>query len=90
MLQKFAQLKIPNDLKNPAGQNQLDTGVNIFIGIVAAIAVLFIVFAGIKYITSKGDPAATAKATKTIIYAAVGLAVCMLSFVIVQFVLGTV
>lgn len=87
---QLAQLQIPSDLDNPAGQNQIDAAVNVFIGIAAAVAVLFIVFAGIKYITSKGDPAATAKASKTITYAAVGLAICMLSFAIVQFVVGNV
>lgn len=90
MLQKFAQLKVPNDLKNPAGQGQLDTGVNIFIAIAASIALLMLVWGGVKYIISKGDPSATAKARNTIIYAAVGLAVCMLAFALVTFVLGNV
>lgn len=90
MLQKLAQLEVPNDLKNPAGQGQLDTAVAIFIGIAASVALLMIVWGGVKYITSKGDPGATAKARNTIIYAAVGLAISMLAFAIVTFVLGNV
>jgi len=88
--QWFAQLQVPNDLKNSAGQGQIDTAVNIFIAIAAVVAVLLIVWGGVKFITSKGDPGATAKARNTIIYAAVGLALCMLSFAIVQFVVGNV
>jgi len=88
---KLAQLEIPKNLNTgPAGQSQIDTAISIFIGIAATVAVLLIVWGGVKFITSKGDPGATAKARNTIIYAAVGLALCMLAFAIVQFVIGNV
>lgn len=86
----FSQLEVPQDLRNPAGQGQIDDAVNIFIAIAATVALLMIVWGGFKYVTSKGDPAATAKARNTILYAAVGLAICILAFAITTFVLGNV
>jgi len=86
----FAQLEVPRSLNNPAGQGQIDDAVNIFIAIAATVALLMIVWGGFKYVTSKGDPSATAKARNTIIYAAVGLAICILAFAITTFVLGSV
>jgi hypothetical protein len=43
---------------------------------------------GLKYITSQGDPNATATAKNTILYAAIGLVVVALAQVIVRFVIG--
>jgi uncharacterized membrane protein YjfL (UPF0719 family) len=39
-----------------------------------------------KFVLSRGNPDAVAKARNTIIYAAVGLVISMLSFAIVRFV----
>lgn len=55
--------------------------------IFGGIALIIIIIAGIKFITSQGDPQATAKARNTIIYAGVGLAVSVAAFSIVAFVL---
>lgn len=55
----------------------------VFSGVVALI---LIIWAGIKFITSKGDPNAVDAAKKTLTYAVIGLIVIFLSFFIVQFV----
>ncbi len=57
-------------------------------GIIGAVAVFFIIMGGLKFITSQGDPQGIGKARKTIIYAAVGLAVALSAEAIVTFVLG--
>lgn len=54
------------------------------------IAVVFVIVGGVKYITSSGNPAEIEKARKTIIYALIGLAVCTLAFVIVNFVVSAI
>ena len=59
------------------------TAALIFAGI---IAVALIIFAGAKYITSKGDQAKIDSAKKTLTYAFVGLAIIFLSFFIVSFI----
>lgn len=54
-----------------------------FVGFVALIALLL---ASLKYVTSQGDAAATAKAKNTIVYALIGLAIAASAFSIVTFV----
>ncbi len=54
-----------------------------FVGFVALIALLL---ASLKYVTSQGDAAATAKAKNTIIYSLIGLAIAASAFSIVTFV----
>jgi len=61
---------------------------NIVFTIVGLISVLMIVLAGFKYIMSSGKPEELAKAKDSIIYAAVGIVVCILAVTIVSFVAG--
>lgn len=63
------------------------TIVKFIVGIAGVIAVVIIIIAGINIAVSQGDPAKLAKATKAIIFAAVGLVVCLLAFAIVNFAL---
>lgn len=49
-------------------------------GILGAIAAVVVTLTGIQYILSQGNPQETAKAQSALIYAAVGLAVCILAF----------
>ncbi len=57
----------------------------IIIGIVAAISFLMIVIGALKYTTSGGEPQSMAKAKNTILYALVGLVICIIAFSIVRF-----
>ncbi len=59
-------------------------------GIAGALTVLMVVYGGLKYVISQGDPQATAKAKDTILYALIGMVVCILSFSIVTFVASRV
>ena len=65
----------------------MGTIVKFIVGIAGIIAVVIIIIAGISIAVSQGDPAKLAKATKAIIFAAVGLVVCLLAFAIVNFAL---
>lgn len=71
-----------------AGNDQLQQILQILFGVLAALAVLFIVIGGLRYITSQGNPQETTKARDTILYAIVGLVVAVLAEVIVSFVVG--
>lgn len=54
------------------------------------VAVAFIVRGAIEYLTSQGDPGRVSKATRSIIYAVVGLVIVILAAVITTFVTGAV
>jgi len=60
--------------------------INILLFAIGIVAVIIIIAAGIRMVTSRGDSSAVAKAMKTITYAVAGLVVAMVSFVIVYFV----
>ena len=62
--------------------------INWAIGFSAIVAVVMIVFAGFKYITANGDENKISSATKTLTYAIVGLVVCFIAVMLVNFVIG--
>ena len=47
-----------------------------------ALSLVFIVIAGIKFVTSGGDPKKLASASSTLTYAIIGIAVTILAFII--------
>ena len=55
-----------------------------------SISVIMIAIGGFKYVTSLGESQAVAKAKDTILYAVIGLAVSILAFAIVNFVVGRI
>lgn len=55
--------------------------------VAGAVAVLIITIAGFKYAVSMGNPEQAAKAKNSIIYALIGLLVCLVAFSVVTFVL---
>ena len=63
-----------------------DTILQIIFALAAAIAVISLLLASIRYITSQGEAAAVAKAKNTIIYSIIGLLVAASAFSIVTFV----
>lgn len=73
-----------------AGSSQLQQILQIVLGIFGAVAVLMIVIAGLKYVTSAGNPQSAGKARSTILYALIGLVVIAAAEAIVSFVLGKV
>ena len=88
---------IPESVREAAGCTNAITGetlpnaviniINAVIGISGLVAVAFIVYGGIQYMTSSGDASKLQKAKHTILYAVIGLIVCVLAFAIVNFVI---
>lgn len=58
--------------------------------VIGIVAVIVIIFAGIRYSTSAGNAANVTKAKNALVYAIVGLVVVLLAFVITQFVAGRI
>lgn len=79
---------------NAAATGTLDTLikniVNVLSVIIGILAVIFIIIAGFKFITSGGDSGKVTSARNTVIYAIVGLIIVALAQVIVRFVLDKV
>ncbi len=91
------QSTIPQSVKDAYGcgnagssddfSNTLQGILNGIIAVLGIVAAIFIVTGGVWYMTSQGDPGKTKKAKDTILYAAIGLIICALSFAIVNFVI---
>jgi hypothetical protein len=73
---------------NDVTGNNVNNILQVVFGTMGAIALIIIIIAGIKFMTSQGNPDNLTKARNTIIYAAVGLAVSLGALTIVTFVVG--
>jgi len=62
--------------------------IDILLRLSALIAIGFVVYGGVQYTTSQGQPDATAKARNTIISALVGLAIAISAAAMVAFIAG--
>ncbi|HET7320744.1 MAG TPA: hypothetical protein VFI84_04145 [Candidatus Saccharimonadales bacterium] len=74
----------------PSDQGEIKTILQILFGVIGALAFLFIVIAGLRYVISSGDPQDTAKAKSGIIYALAGLALALTAEIIVTWVIGQI
>jgi hypothetical protein len=66
------------------------TAINLFSTFVGLFAVVMIIVAGFRFITSGGDPGQVSSAKNAIIYAIIGIVVVVLSQFIVHFVIANV
>jgi hypothetical protein len=74
--------------KVEATSAQLTQILQIFFGVIAAVAVLMIMIAGLRFITGNGNPQEISKARSTILYSLAGLVVAILAEAIVSLVLN--
>jgi hypothetical protein len=58
----------------------IDSATNWVLGIIAAVATLFLVIGGLRYITAAGDPAAVEQAKGSLKAAATGYALAVLAY----------
>lgn len=96
----ICDLDVPDEVKASSGCKDAgevgtldETIVGILNAIILAIGVvtvIFVIVGGINYMTSTGDPGKVKKAKDTILYGLIGLIICALSFVIVNFVIANI
>jgi hypothetical protein len=85
------------DCAKPSGTsgNLFSTGgifqtiANILIFLVGAIAVIYLIIGGLRYVTSGGDSKAVTAAKDTILYAIIGIVVAVISYALVTFVISS-
>jgi len=98
-LKIFASVSLdPTDKsKQPLGlprtdltDSTLQKGIQTFLGIAAAVALLIIVISSFRMVISRGNPGDISKSRDAIIYASIGLVITMIALGIVTFVVGRV
>lgn len=81
----------PDDIGVPQGslgENNITNALRLVFGVAGGAALIIVTIAGFKYVLSQGNPQETAKAKNTILYALIGLAICLTAFGIIGFVVG--
>ena len=66
------------------------TFVNLAFWVAGVVAVIIVIIAGINYSLSSGDPAKTASAKNTILYAVIGLVIIANAIAITGYIIGKV
>jgi len=64
--------------------------ISIIIFIVGALCVIMLVYGGVRYIMSAGDSGKVGEAKNTILYAIIGLIVCIVAYALVRFILQNI
>lgn len=72
----------------PTLEGTVKTVINTMLYIVGVLAVVMIIYSGIRYITAHGDKGQVESAKNTLIYSIVGLIVAIVAYAIVNFVIG--
>ena len=78
-----------NSKANLAGDlpAQFGTIANVLIYLVGALAVLMLIYGGLRYVTSAGNKTSIEAAKTTIMYAVIGIIIAILAYAIVNFVI---
>lgn len=71
-------------------QTVISTVIGTMLFIVGLLAVVMLIYGGIRYVTSHGDKAQVTAAKETIMYAVVGLVVAIAAFAVVQWITNDV
>lgn len=88
ILHKLALTADEVGIPSTSADNVLANALEIIYWVVGVVAVIVIIFAGFRYVTSAGDPAVATKAKNMILYSVIGIIIVILAFVITQFILG--
>ena len=86
-------LKGINQTGNGCDDSKITNSINVIVQLLSwvagVIAVIMIIVAGVRFMTSGGDAGKVASARSALIYAAIGLAVAASAQLVIQFVLST-
>ncbi len=62
--------------------------INFFLGFLGILAVIMVIYGGVTYVTAQGEDEGIQNAKKMILYSLIGIVVILLSFAIVNTILG--
>ncbi len=86
------EVKKGTDMTNSGGSAKQDlpdvitTIINVMLFIAGALAVIMIIYGGIRYITAHGDEKQVKVAKDTIVYSVVGLIIAIIAYALVTFI----
>ncbi len=89
------EVKKGADMTNSGGSAKQDlpdiitTIINVMLFIAAALAVIMIIYGGIRYITAHGDEKQVKVAKDTIVYSVAGLIIAILAYALVTFIFNS-
>ncbi len=94
-MEQFRIFSVGQKINKIAGKGDNLTGnlttiLSYIIGALGLVCVVVMIVGGVNYMTSAGDSGKVEKGKKTILYGLIGLIICALAFVIVNFVIGTI
>ena len=72
------------------GQNNVSNIFNVAYSLVGLVAVAFIIYGAVQYITANGDAGKLTKAKHTIMYAVVGMMIVLLAAAITYFITSSI
>jgi len=93
----FAQLISPGDAPSAISEatggegslrDLIKTMLNYALGFLGFVATIMVIYGGVLYVTSAGSDENVAKAKKILLYAAVGIIIILISFALVNTILG--
>ena len=92
LITKFAIGEVLTDVTDDGDTliENVKTILSTIIGVLGFVCVVVMIIGGVNYMTSSGDAGKVEKAKKTILYGLIGLIVCALAFIIVNFVIKTI
>ncbi|MDO4612078.1 MAG: hypothetical protein Q4B29_01285 [Candidatus Saccharibacteria bacterium] len=80
--------EIPNEGNDLVGS--VTDILNAIVAVLGIVCVVVIIIGGVNYMTSTGDAGKVKKAKDTILYGCIGLVICALAAVIVNFVITSI
>lgn len=83
-------VSIPNPIACNDATCLISQIIRYILGIVAIIATLMFIWGGVMMLTSGGNSDQVKKAKETLVWAAIGVVVILISWVVIRFVLSTV
>lgn len=66
----------------------IQTILNYFLGFLGFVATVMVIYGGILYVTSAGNDDNVGKAKKILLYAAIGIVIILISFALINTILG--
>lgn len=84
------ELHIPKPELTSGPDSTIANGLRLTFAIAGGIALIVIALAGFRFVIANGDPQSIAKAKNTIIYASLGLIICLVGYSIITFVINRV